>query len=114
MKRILIFSLYLLGMLILTSCRTRYLGEKPVAHICGNVTYDNGRPSYGATVTIDQEEVPNMKNGLRYVSVDKRGGFCIDVPNGTRLKIQSPGYQSQRIKAKQGMRIVLKRNFTRH
>lgn len=75
----------------------------PQSRVTGQIVDVNGEPLIGANVT-------TLDNKAGTVT-DIDGRFSIDVPEGTQLQVSFIGYVSQKLKAGNNMKIVLKEDY---
>ncbi len=75
----------------------------PQNRVTGQIVDVNGEPLIGANVTTLDSKAGTV--------TDIDGRFSIDVPEGTQLQVSFIGYVSQKLKAGNNMKIVLKEDY---
>ena len=75
----------------------------PQSRVTGQIVDVNGEPLIGANVTTLDSKAGTV--------TDIDGRFSIDVPQGTQLQVSFIGYVSQKLKAGNNMKIVLKEDY---
>ena len=75
----------------------------PQSRVTGQIVDVNGEPLIGANVTTLDSKAGTV--------TDIDGRFSIDVPEGTQLQVSFIGYVSQKLKAGNNMKIVLKEDY---